>query len=452
MSEDLPQRVQRELARLHLRSCDMLLVAVSGGADSVALLSLLDELRAGCFCLRAAHLNHGIRADAAEEDARFVEGLCAALGIPLTVRIADVPRLAKERGLTLEEAAREARYTFLREERARLGARYIALAHHMNDQAETVLMHMLRGAGPAGLCGMQIVSGDLFRPLLGATREEIEAYTRQKGLCYRTDGTNFETEYTRNRIRLRLIPQLQHEYNPQIVGGLSRMAALLAQDEAYLNEEARRALDGSRTGENEYDRDRLGKLPYPIQSRALKLALADVGALYDMRQSGIARLCGLLHARTGAMAPLPRGGGAWVSYDKIRFGHPPAAPRDDGEETPLCWPGETVFGGAYFFAEIVPGLKAEGGFTAYMDADKLPIGAVVRRRRPGDMFFALNAPGRRKLKAYLIDKKVPRDARQTPLIAGGDAVLYFPGGTVSHDVRVDENTKTVLRIVYKPQA
>ncbi|HWR21978.1 MAG TPA: tRNA lysidine(34) synthetase TilS, partial [Feifaniaceae bacterium] len=383
---------------------DGLLVGVSGGMDSVALLHILCSLRAagGVKKLFAAHVDHGIRA-AAGEDAAFVRALCARWDVALYETRVDVPKLKRGTGQTLEEAARAARYAFLREAKQKSGADWIVTAHHMDDQAETVLMHLLRGAGLSGLCGMRPVSGGIFRPLLGVSRTEIAAYAEENALSYRTDETNLTPCCLRNRIRLELLPLLKEGYNPSVSEGLARMAALLSEDEAYLTAEAEQRLMEAVLPAGGYDRDKLAALPMPIQSRAVRLMLAKEGALYGIRQAGVNRLCALLRGRTGARMALPNGTEARVRYGAILIGKPEAAAGDF--EAPFCWPGETGTPAGAYTAAFADSLKRdEGAFVAYMDADRLPAGMVARVRRPGDRFYPLGAPGGRKLKEYLIDK------------------------------------------------
>ena len=429
---------------------EALLVGVSGGADSVALLHILCRMReAGKVKeLSAAHVNHCIRANA-EEDAAFVRALCAKWDVRLYETRVDVPKLRAEKGQTLEEAARDARYKFLRQAKQNSGAAFIVTAHHMDDQAETVLMHLLRGTGLAGLCGMKTVSGDLFRPLLGVSKKELVAYAEENAIFYRTDETNYEPCCLRNRIRLELLPLLKEGYNPSISEGLARMAALLFEDEAYLAAEAEQRLGEATLPAGGYDRWRLAALPMPIQSRAVRLMLGREGALYNIQQTGVSRLCALLKGRTGALMELPNGMQARVRYDTIIIGKPEAI-KSDSFETSFLWPGETSTpAGIYTAAFADTWRRDEGPFVAYMDADKLPSGALVRRRRPGDRFYPLNAPGERKLKEYLIDKKLSHPARSVPLIAAGQDVLFFPGGTVSHLVRVREDTQRYLRVEFQ---
>ncbi len=426
-----------------------LLVGISGGPDSVALLHVLHHISIseGGPRLSAAHMHHGIRGRSADEDAAFVRDLCGEWGIPLFEERVDAVSLSKQGNLTLEEAARIARYAFLRRAKQECGARFIVTAHHRGDQAETVLLHLLRGAGLAGLCGMQVCSGDILRPFLTTSRDELLAYLEDEGLCYRTDESNFETGCMRNRIRLELLPLLEKEYNPSVTDSLCRMAELLFEDESLLHAQAEQALDAARLPQGGYAREDLIRLPMSLQSRAVRIALEREGALYDMQRGGIQRVCALLHARTGARVILPRSMQARISYGAFII--EPIVSDESKFETPFLWPGVIHIPKGRLIAQFVDSLRRdEDARVGYIDADKLPPDVCVRKRMPGDRFHPLGAPGMRKLKEYLIDKKIPRPERDIPLIASGQNVLFFPGGAVSQTVRVRDGTQRILRVEY----
>ena len=227
-----------EYAKQHelLEAGSTVVAGVSGGADSVALLHILKALEERLsITVAAAHFNHRIRGESADADEAFVKALCERLSVPLLCGGADVLKAAKEEGKTLEQAARDLRYAFLEEARQHFGAAYIAVAHHMDDQAETVLMHLVRGAGAAGLRGMQPKRGRIIRPLLFLRRQEIEAYLAENSIPYRTDETNLLREGTRNRIRLDVMPYLSEHLNEHAAENIAAAAALLGEDERAKN-------------------------------------------------------------------------------------------------------------------------------------------------------------------------------------------------------------------------
>ena len=319
------ERVEQYILQHELISPgDKVLIGLSGGGDSVALLHILKSLCTRLdFTICAAHLNHGIRGEAAHEDAEFVHDFCDFYGIRVYGGYADIPRLARQRGETLEQAGRMLRYDFLEEAKAFFGADKIAVAHHMDDQAESILLHLVRGSGLRGLCGMAPRRGDIIRPLLCLSKAEIESYLANENLPYCTDATNFIAEGTRNKLRLETIPYLKRDFNPRLVPSLCAMGEMLSEDESYLCQIAERELNAARR-EGGFDRAALSKLPRPILSRCIRAALNEIGALTDAERGHIDSIIRLISARTGARIEIP-GADVWTSYELICFGRMGAA-------------------------------------------------------------------------------------------------------------------------------
>ena len=427
-----------------------MVAAVSGGADSVALVLCLHSLAPELgFSLYAAHLHHGIRGASADEDMAFVEALCRRLSIPLYAKKADVPALAKAAGQGLEEAGREARYAFLEEARLHFGASRVALAHHLDDQAESMLLHLFRGSGLAGLCGMRAQRGAIIRPLLLARREDIEAYLAAQNQPWRLDETNLLAENgVRNRLRLELLPYIEKNINPEIIPALAGSAELLTLDEDYLLARAREELDAARRGPG-YARARLHALPPALRSRALRLAFGEAaGAQKDVEKRHIALLTQLLQARTGAHLDLP-GVAADIAYEHLILTPASEGPEQPFFRLPLAHEGETETPLGVFTVEAYEGPLIKDPSIAIMDADKLPEDVWVRPRRPGDRFFLLGAPGQKKLKAFFIDRKVPRAEREMPIVFCGECALFVPGFGISEGVKVDAATRRMLRVTYR---
>lgn len=235
------QRFLQVLEQYHMiEKGKPVIAAVSGGADSMALLHLLNSVK-GTFSLCAAHVNHMLRGTAAAADRDFVKQACGQLNIPLYIKEIDVAVLAKEQKIGTEAAGRAVRYAFLEEVQKSLGGGRIATAHHMDDNAETVLMHFLRGSSIEGLCGIRPVRGNVIRPMLCFTRNEIERYCKECGIAYCIDATNMDTAYTRNRIRQELLPEIKEKYNENIVSVLSANSDILALDADFLEQEAEAA-------------------------------------------------------------------------------------------------------------------------------------------------------------------------------------------------------------------
>ncbi len=405
------ERVEQYILQHELISPgDKVLIGLSGGGDSVALLHILKSLCARLdFTICAAHLNHGIRGEAAHEDAEFVHDLCDFYGIRAYGGYADIPRLARQRGETLEQAGRMLRYGFLEEAKAFFGADKIAVAHHMDDQAESILLHLVRGSGLRGLCGMAPRRGDIIRPLLCLSKAEIESYLANENLPYCTDATNFIAEGTRNKLRLEAIPYLKRDFNPRLVPSLCAMGEMLSEDESYLCQIAERELNAARR-EGGFDRAALSRLPLPILSRCIRAALNEIGALTDAERGHIDSIIRLLSARTGARIEIP-GADVWTSYELICFGH---YIKQTGEwEQPLCLNGETdTEAGTYRVAKCAVTDRPRDRYSACIDADKLPADTLIRQRRAGDRFHRINAPGSKKLKDAYIDAKLPREKRE----------------------------------------
>lgn len=256
-----------------IKSGDNVVVALSGGADSVTLLHCLNTIKDEFgFKLYACHVNHNLRGADSDNDRDFVQNLCKKMNIPLKIFSVDVMG-AMEKHTSVEETARKLRYRVFSEESARLGAK-VATAHNSCDNTETVFLNLLRGTGLKGLCGIPSVRDYLIRPLILCTRNEIEAYCKANSLQFVTDKTNFSTEYKRNKIRLELLPKLI-EINPSLYDGMNRMTSALSEDSVFLEDMAKKALDDARLDDKIYDSEKLSSLPKPILTRAVSAILKE---------------------------------------------------------------------------------------------------------------------------------------------------------------------------------
>ena len=421
-------------------------VALSGGADSVALLhgivALTEKLKLN---ITAAHMNHMIRGEEAETDEAFVVGLCQTLGVTLETYRFDVPAFAERDSLTLETAARIARYDFLRRVKNGVNAEYIAIAHHMDDQAESVLQHLIRGSGLKGLTGMDYRAGDIIRPMLSMCRKNILSYIKSNGLSYRTDSSNLIADSTRNRLRLDVIPYIKENINPRVCESICSAARLLSEDEAYLNEIASNEFENARLNVG-FDRHKIAALPMPIRSRALRLAIADAGVCVDIQRKHIAALREFLGARTGSRLDIPHIS-AYISYDAVLF-----SPIFEREEycVPLCIDTPTTVSGFSIIArESDPNTAVFSPHIACMDLDKLTLPLTIRCRQDGDRFWPIGSAGTKKLKDILIDKKIPRHERNMPIICDASGkIVYCYGLCVSDDVKISKNTTRMLKVSF----
>ena len=364
--DSLERRACAALEAAGLGSGALIVVAVSGGPDSLALLHALSRLRGRLgLRLHAAHLDHRLRGEESEADARFVERACGGIGVPVTVDRADVPALRRSRGLSMEEAAREARYAFLSALCERLGADAVATGHTSDDRAETVLMNIVRGAGLAGLRGIEPAAERRFderrvrlvRPLLEITGEETAAYCRALGLVPREDSSNRSTDILRNRVRLSLIPLLE-EYNPSVREALVRLSVSASRDLDYVESRVDALWSGIAEEGDGYvamdARALSGTAAGPRYHLLRRAVLAVKGDLKDVAHGHIDAVAGLLVGPSGRSVDLPGGLRASISYGELvvaapgvhRFPEPPL----EGEWT-LKVPGETLLDGWRVSAE-----------------------------------------------------------------------------------------------------
>ena len=313
--------LQADGLSLHGRT---IVVGLSGGADSVALVDALASLRRRRgFRLVAAHLDHGLRSGS-RDDAAFCAAFCATLDVPLRAATADVrARAARERG-GLEQAARRERYAFLRAVRDEEGAAAILVAHTRDDQAETLLLRLLRGAGATGLAGMRPRAGDILRPLLDVSRAEVLDHLRERGLAWREDPSNADPAHRRNRVRHELLPYLEARFNPEIRAALARTASLLADEAAHVRAEAETLL--ARVAREEEGTLVLGRLslaeaPTPVARVAIRLALLRAGGLGQVGAVHVDKVLRLIRSKapSGRRLPLPGGREARFTHDEVRL-------------------------------------------------------------------------------------------------------------------------------------
>ena len=426
------------------------LVALSGGGDSVALLHLLLQV-APLFSLqvKAAHLDHGIRAESGL-DADFVQQLCCEWRVPLTVERVDLPQLARERGQGLEEAGHELRREFLQRTSVDLDCRFIALGHHRGDQAETVLMRLVRGSGLTGLAAMRPLNGSYVRPLLDFSRKQVEAYLTAIDQAFVQDASNKDLYYTRNRLRHSVLPELTL-LNPRLEENLAALSQRFALEEEFWQQEVQRALDRLRIstdGELRLDRLALLELHPALRARVLRQALQEVrGDLRGIGAVHIDALEGLLQGDAPqAEAHLPA---AWAGrrYDRLWLRiAPPVVASPFAIE--VREPGEVRLPDGrrlLFTLEALP--QGEGATAVEFLAQAVPFPLTVRSFRPGDRFQPHGAPGSRKLKKFFIDAKIDKETRASvPLVEGGQ-VLWLAGLVRCQQWSCAAGEGPVLRVV-----
>jgi tRNA(Ile)-lysidine synthase len=459
--------VRRTIARDNLIPAGAsVLVAVSGGADSVALLHLLREIAplAGFGLAGIAHLHHGLRGAAADADEAFVAALASSLALPLHLSRMDVRRLAASWRTGLEDAARRARYEFLEASARDAGADRIAVGHTRDDQAETLLLQLIRGAGPRGLGGIHARAGLVVRPLLEVPREALRQYLGGRGLEWREDETNRDPALLRNRVRHELVPYLERRFSPGIVRVLAREAALARADGEYLDRAAAAAAGWLvRVRDQRVEVDTAGLLAEPaaVASRVARLALIRAAPGRFIGYDHVAALLRFAaQGPTGGRLRLP---GAWVVRQgpRLRLGPPdePAGGREANSfRVLLSIPGEAPVPAASCTVSAArvdwpaAGLsRADGTLAvprevAVVDAAALSPVLVVRGRAPGDRFAPLGLGGRKKLHDFFVDRKVPRQARDlVPLVVDDrDRIVWVAGHAIAEEFRVSERTEAVV--------
>jgi tRNA(Ile)-lysidine synthase len=441
-----------------IASGDRVLVALSGGPDSVALTALLLELRDEMpIEIRLAHFDHRLRNES-REDERFVRDLARRWVLPLAVGSADVRSYAARRKLNLEEAGRELRYRFLRRAAAAGGATKIATGHTMTDQAETVLMRLMRGAGLAGLAGIApVVPGPpcpVVRPLLGLTGAALRAWLGARGLPFREDVTNRDTRFLRNRIRAELLPELAGRYEPRIVEHLARLAGIVREDDELLHEFVRELADEfilRRGGAVELDLKTLPLLIPALARRVTREYLRELaGGLRDISYDDVASLLRLgegkeFTVRRGLV--LKRTGGRIGPKKKTAAVARPYREEWDGRRALALPAAGLVLRGSLKTAAGPRPVRNDDRSRADLDAATLVFPLTVRSRKPGDLYRPLGAPGRKKLKEILRAKGVPADRRdRLPVVLSRNEIVWAPGLPVAEAHKIKASTRSVFSI------
>jgi tRNA(Ile)-lysidine synthase len=434
---------------------DHVLAACSGGPDSVVLVSLLLKLREEMpLEVSVAHFNHKLRPEAADDEA-FVRELTRLWVLPLVTGSKNVRLEARRRKLNLEETARLLRYEFLRAAASKSGATKIATGHTMNDQAETFLMRLFRGTGLSGLTGIEPVSGPagcpVIRPLLGIRREEIEDYLRAEGLRFRTDVSNLDRKFLRNRIRGDLLPKLERDYGPRVVEHLGTLASLIREEDDLLADIARELTDEfitRRRGAAALDVRTLLLLPPALARRVVREFIRELKG--DLRAITFDDVDSILGLKAGKERTVKKGLVLRREGGRLVLGRRKAASR--GFEMRWDGEGEISAGGMTFKgqtrdrADGLP-LKGDDRRRALVDLAKLHFPLVVRSRRPGDLYRPLGAPGRKKLKEILRAKGIPqRDRDRLPVFLSQGEIVWVPGLPVAETFKVAEAAKRLFLI------
>ena len=483
MTEDIEKWIRKENL---IQEGDAVIVGVSGGADSVCLLKVLLMLQERLhFSLHAVHVEHGIRGDESRQDAEFVERLCREWGVPCRVFLRDVPQFAKTKGIGLEEAARILRYDCYREAAEALWSEAIgkvsgpqnikvALAHHADDNAETVLFQMVRGSGIRGLSGIRpkrelTEHAWIIRPLLAVTRKEIEAFLREEGQTFCIDRTNQDTDYSRNRIRHEVMPHLTR-INSQAVAHVAKSAEYLREAADYLESQAAelsRNLCRWTEGECQISKEVFEQHPAVLQRMLVLSVLGRVaGSQKDIGNVHVEAVLNLAKMQVGKSVSLPyrmkveriyegirvfteRDGSQSVYEDEQPLYEVTAemlTAAERGEQILISLPdGEILLRVMDFTGKIQEIQKKK--YTKWIDYDKIKCGLQIRKRASGDYLIIDDSGHHKKLKEYLIEEKIPCSRREDIwLAADGARIVWVMGGRIGADCKIRENTKKVLEI------
>ena len=466
-----------------LRRGDRVVAALSGGPDSICLLRVLCALKAERKLeITAVHVHHGLRSSA-DDDESFVRDICAEWNVPLRVYHYDVTREAAMRGMSLEEAGRAVRYEALEDVRSKTASRVIAVGHHMDDQAETILWNLIRGSGVRGLSGMAPERDNIVRPLLCVRRQEIEAFLSREGIPFCTDETNSENDYTRNKIRNVLIPKLEAEYNAQVRTHIVQAGDAVRKMADYFEKAGREAFLRCVTVSREQVaageeiqltvlENAYGKEDDAIQEYILHLAIEKAaGSRKDIGHRHIEAVKELFGLQTGKRIDLPYGLLAERIYSGVRIRKSEGANlnRNQGDEGPItedpvCFPiscrnGDAKAPGGCPLQTSVITLAAPGewqkytkenAYTKCFDYDIIKHDLCVRNRMPGD-YLVIDETGKtQKLKDFFINEKVPKEKRgQILLLTEGSRILWIQGYRMGANYKVTDRTGRVLQVTVK---
>lgn len=453
------RKVMQTLSRFEmLCPGDRVIAAVSGGADSVCLLHILHGLQEELGIeLIVAHYDHGFRPEEDESETRFVRGLAKGMGLGFHSEKGELS--TRTNGASLEEIARDARYAFLDDLSEKLKAHKIAVGHTLNDQAETVIMRLLRGSGPSGLAGIPPVRGrKIIRPLIGIKRDEILSYLEQTGLSYKTDSSNLQTRFLRNKIRLDLMPHLL-AFQPRLIEHLGDLAHILRDEDHFMDLQAEKWLkDKAVESTDEAVQIPIAPflaLPHPLRSRVVRRLLLK--ARKDLRRIVQRHILSISRLAEGpdpqAEIHLPGGLTIKKVYGLLSLSsdrNPETMPSFSTIDGPGTYPLKDFHCTLLLetlSAELDPFLRKGPQKTALVDADKIRYPLLVRNPQPGDRFVPLGMKGHRKVKDFFIDLKVPSEKRaRTPILFSRDEPVWICGYRIDDRFKVTPDTKSILKM------
>lgn len=443
------EKIKAYVGKYHmLEKGDIVLAGVSGGADSICLLFVLLKLQKEIpFALRVVHVNHGLRGAQAKRDEEYVAKVCRQENIPCKVFCENVELIAKKRRQSIEEAGREVRRSCFEQAASEWGAGKIALAHHMEDNAETLLMHLVRGSALKGLGGIYPVTGKYIRPLLGVGRKEIEQYLEQRNIAFCQDDTNEETIYIRNKIRHKVLPVLQNEINGKSVLHMNQAMDELREVQAYMETQVEMLYQRAVQMNGDaflVKEDEMRKEPDVLKRMLLHRVLTQAAdASKDIGRVHVENCISLFDRQVGKEVILPYGLLARKGYEGIRI-----IGKVEKEPTGTQMSAEKE---AISF-KIIENMSEspvipQKTYTKWFDYDIIKDTVEIRTRRPGDYLVIDEKGNRQKLKSYFINEKIPKEKRDSILLAAdGSHVLWVIGYRMSSAAKIQRNTKRILEI------
>lgn len=449
-----------------IKSDDRILVALSGGPDSICLLNILFELKKELNIeIGAAHINHLLRGEDAFKDEEYVIKICEEIGIPCFVTRVDINNYSKEYKLSSEMAGRQVRYGFFEEITKKEGYNKIATAHNANDQAETILFRLMRGTGLEGLGGIKVSRDDkIIRPILCLSRQEVEEYVEIKGLKPRIDKTNFEKIYNRNKIRLDILPYMKENFNEDIIQTLNRMSVLLQKDNEFLEKLALNSYKKYCVEDVDYFiiKEEIFKEEEPIINRVLRRALVKYSkSNYDFEMKHINDVFSLNQKGSGKVIDLPNGIYAENIYGDIYIKNKKNKFNNNKSEKALISKEEInnqIVNFEQFIIEFYVVDYYQGNivnlnrnnYIQCFDFDKINDNILIRKRIDGDKIVPLGMKGTKKLKDIFIDMKIPKEDRErVPILCFDEKIAWIIGIKISEDFKVTNTSKKILKVVVK---
>lgn len=454
----LASKVKETIKKHHLLEFgDRILVSVSGGPDSGALLSILHELKDEFrWSLEVVHINHKLRGKESDKDLEFVKKLADKFGLEFHSSSFDTKKFAKDKKLSLEDAARQIRYDFLEKIAQKIKTDKIALGHTQNDQAETILMRLFRGAGTLGLSGIPIKRGKFVRPLLEVSREEVVKYLKEKRVPYRIDKSNLTAQFLRNRIRLKLLPWLKKEINPEIISTLSRTATILNEIKQFFDKETEKRfknLSETSKGKILLNLPKFYSLDNVLKRNLVRYSWRKLsGDIYPLDFKQVERVLDLVeNGQVGKRVNLKNGYWAELNSKHLVI-FKKQLPK---YKLSVKFPGEFNLNGYNLKAQVIARknlpekIRTKSENQAYLDWEKLKGPLNLRGYLPGDKFRPLGMKGNQKLSDFFVNSKIPRHKREEILLlTSKKKIAWIVGQRISEEFKVTDKTKKILALQF----